>query len=192
MASGASTEPVAAPTDTAKTLKANASPSTTERFGVSSLELELHQSKLVFRALDDKGTAVTEAHFEGLELTTLDPQPDEVKNTVLNPAGHAPGKQQKTSIKGRFGTINVDENGLHGAGGVDSSKIIDELSAYGADLHASAHSSNGDGIQAEATVSQVMNGICYVAGIGTAFWPIGTLIFGPTALGCAIYYFAFS
>ncbi len=34
----------------------------------------------------------------------------------------------------------------------------------------------------------VMDAICYAAGIGTGFWPIGTLIFGPTALGCVVYY----
>jgi hypothetical protein len=39
---------------------------------------------------------------------------------------------------------------------------------------------------------RVMNGICYVAGICTGFWPIGTLICGPTAVGCAVYYFTAS
>ena len=32
------------------------------------------------------------------------------------------------------------------------------------------------------------NTICYVAGIATGFWPIGTLIAGPTALGCVVMY----
>lgn len=39
---------------------------------------------------------------------------------------------------------------------------------------------------------RVMNGICYVASICTGFWPIGTLICGPTAVGCAVYYFTAS
>ena len=33
-----------------------------------------------------------------------------------------------------------------------------------------------------------IDGICFVAGICTSIWPIGTAICGPTALGCAIYY----
>lgn len=39
---------------------------------------------------------------------------------------------------------------------------------------------------------RVMNGICYIAGICTGFWPIGTLICGPTAVGCTVYYFTCS
>ena len=39
---------------------------------------------------------------------------------------------------------------------------------------------------------RVMNGICYIAGVCTGFWPIGTLICGPTAVGCAVYYFTAS
>lgn len=33
-----------------------------------------------------------------------------------------------------------------------------------------------------------IDAICYAAAIGTGFWPVGTLIAGPTALGCVIYY----
>ena len=35
-----------------------------------------------------------------------------------------------------------------------------------------------------------INGLCYTAGIFASVWPIGTAIAGPTALGCAIMYFA--
>lgn len=34
-----------------------------------------------------------------------------------------------------------------------------------------------------------VDGICYVAGVCTGFWPYGTLICGPTATGCAVMYF---
>jgi hypothetical protein len=40
----------------------------------------------------------------------------------------------------------------------------------------------------DATAGKPMDGICFVAGACTTIWPIGTLICGPTALGCAIYY----
>jgi hypothetical protein len=40
----------------------------------------------------------------------------------------------------------------------------------------------------DATAGKPMDGICYVAGICTTIWPIGTLICGPTAIGCVIYY----
>jgi hypothetical protein len=30
--------------------------------------------------------------------------------------------------------------------------------------------------------------ICFAAGIATGFWPIGTLIAGPTAVGCLVIY----
>jgi hypothetical protein len=33
-----------------------------------------------------------------------------------------------------------------------------------------------------------MNGVCFVSGAGVGFWPVGTLVFGPTALGCLVYY----
>lgn len=33
-----------------------------------------------------------------------------------------------------------------------------------------------------------MDAICLVAGICTGFWPLGTLICGPTTIGCVIYY----
>ena len=32
------------------------------------------------------------------------------------------------------------------------------------------------------------DGICFLVGICTAVWPIGTLICGPTAIGCTIHY----
>jgi hypothetical protein len=39
-----------------------------------------------------------------------------------------------------------------------------------------------------STEDRTMNAVCYVAGVGTGFWPIGTLIFGPTAVGCVVWY----
>ena len=32
------------------------------------------------------------------------------------------------------------------------------------------------------------DGLCYAAGIASGFWPIGTAIAGPTALGCLVVY----
>jgi hypothetical protein len=37
---------------------------------------------------------------------------------------------------------------------------------------------------------RIANGTCFIAGICTGFWPIGTLICGPTAAGCAVMYFS--
>ena len=34
--------------------------------------------------------------------------------------------------------------------------------------------------------AEIPKEICAVAFVGTLFWPIGTAIFGPTSLGCAI------
>jgi hypothetical protein len=33
-----------------------------------------------------------------------------------------------------------------------------------------------------------IDGICFIAGVCTGFWPIGTALCGPTAVGCAVYY----
>jgi hypothetical protein len=40
----------------------------------------------------------------------------------------------------------------------------------------------------EQAAAAPMDAICYVAGIGASIWPIGTLIAGPTAIGCIVYY----
>ncbi len=44
---------------------------------------------------------------------------------------------------------------------------------------------------AEMTVTTAgapIDGICFIVGICTGVWPIGTLICGPTAIGCVIHY----
>ena len=33
-----------------------------------------------------------------------------------------------------------------------------------------------------------LDGLCYAAGIASGFWPIGTAIAGPTAIGCLVMY----
>ena len=42
--------------------------------------------------------------------------------------------------------------------------------------------------QVSSLSSSAADAICYAAGIGAGFWPIGTLIAGPTALGCLVMY----
>jgi hypothetical protein len=46
--------------------------------------------------------------------------------------------------------------------------------------------------QMEGTVGGApIDGICFVAGICTSVWPFGTLICGPTAVGCAVHYWMY-
>jgi hypothetical protein len=40
----------------------------------------------------------------------------------------------------------------------------------------------------DATAGKPMDAICFVAGVCSTVWPIGTLICGPTMIGCAIMY----
>ena len=34
----------------------------------------------------------------------------------------------------------------------------------------------------------ICDAVCYALAVGTGFWPIGTLLFGPSALGCVLFY----
>jgi hypothetical protein len=36
-----------------------------------------------------------------------------------------------------------------------------------------------------------IDGICFVAGICSSVWPFGTLICGPTAVGCVVHYWTY-
>jgi hypothetical protein len=58
-----------------------------------------------------------------------------------------------------------------------------------ADQHATAvpRSEEYEGMD-YTNVNKVMNTICFVAGSTVSIWPIGTLIAGPTAVGCIYWY----
>jgi hypothetical protein len=45
-----------------------------------------------------------------------------------------------------------------------------------------------EGQMAFTTAGSPMDAICFIAGMCATVWPIGTLICGPTAIGCIIYY----
>ena len=45
-----------------------------------------------------------------------------------------------------------------------------------------------EGQMAFTSAGQPIDGICFIVGVCTGMWPIGTLICGPTAIGCVIHY----
>jgi hypothetical protein len=45
-----------------------------------------------------------------------------------------------------------------------------------------------EGQMAFTTAGSPMDAICYIVGACSTIWPIGTLICGPTGIGCIIYY----
>jgi hypothetical protein len=45
-----------------------------------------------------------------------------------------------------------------------------------------------EGQMAFTTAGKPIDAICYIAGACSTVWPIGTLICGPTGIGCIIYY----
>lgn len=46
-----------------------------------------------------------------------------------------------------------------------------------------------EGQMAFTTAGGPMDAICFIVGACVGFWPIGTLICGPTGVGCIIYYY---
>lgn len=157
--------------------------------GVAKYQLDLQPQTLTMLALDSGGQAVTTVRLHGVEL---DSAPD-AKSVVRDPSSFIRGKASHMEASGRWGRVQLQ---VGGAGLVSdlpkgNSAMLDELQAFGSDLAQQSraqHAGRQPG-QLQAEAIKVMDGICYIAGIGCGFWPIGTLIFGPTCVGCAIYYF---
>jgi hypothetical protein len=157
-----------------------------QKFGVHGYQFDLDSNQLRFAATDSSGNTLTTVTLHG---SNLDDDSD-VKALLNDPTGKMHGKITHVEASGRWGKLQVP----HGSGldGADFPRggpaMLAELQAFGEDIGAqvsAAHQQTDTGGEAHAMI----DGICFIAGIGAGVWPIGTLIFGPTAVGCAVYYF---
>ena len=164
-------------------LEIPAAPDVSEKLGLAKYQLDLQPDVLTVVALDETGNAATTVQLHG---SKLDDDID-IKSVLRDPMGIARAKGSHAEAFGRWGKFEVP----HGQGPVGkltegNAAMLQELQAVAGDLAQQAQASH----EADPTKPHaLMDGICFIAGIGCGFWPIGTLIFGPTCVGCAVYYF---
>lgn len=178
-----------------------ASASITERYGVVSYRLSEGEAFFTLEALAADGRTVFTTRWTGIPTT------DDVSVTVLKD-GNSLGITC-SEVDGSPDCLafeNSEPRAVQDLSDV-SRGLATELNDYLGDVFGNAVANDcaagmpivgkRSGLQfagptekgLNARQKRVMNGICYVAGICTGFWPIGTLICGPTAVGCAVYYF---
>jgi hypothetical protein len=110
------------------------------------------------------------------------PRPDEQPegSRIRSPGPVEHGRQATV-------TFNGDRVSLENTPS-DLQEMVQDLHFYIADVYAGVMRNQRANLM-DTDSRRVMNGICYTVAIGTGFWPIGTLIFGPTAVGCAVLFF---
>jgi hypothetical protein len=161
---------------------AKASKDVQERYGIAAYRMEYEESEMRFHAIDNDGVEAASAVFEG-DFPVWDPTSAHMKSIVSDPMAEGRREGVVVTARGQAGTVKLSDTSVK-LSAEHAQPIIDEFNAYGQDLLRAAYPA---GTQAAKT-PKGLDGICYIAGIGAGVWPIGTLIFGPTAIGCAVYY----
>lgn len=163
-----------------------ASKRVTQELGVVSYGLELLSDKFSLTAYDKGMTALTTIQCFGHDLEAVSR-----RGFAKDPSSDLTGHRSHTFASGRWGEIQLlhenapsnlrahhnlrRENGVSG--------LWDELRTLGVDISEAAAEYKASGkIQSHKPI----DAICAVAYLGAGFWPIGTAIAGPTALGCVV------
>lgn len=184
-----------------------ASASIREKHGVSSYRLSEAEAFFTLEAFRDDGSVALTAHWFGTPATA------DVSITVLDDGG---GSLDVACSKGGADCLAFENSEARAVQDLsDASRALAaELNDYMGDVFGNAVANDCTAATTLSTPTftkrsrlpfegptakrlndrqkRVMNGICYIAGVCTGFWPIGTLICGPTAVGCAVYYFTAS
>jgi hypothetical protein len=157
-----------------------------EKFGVHGYQFDLDSNQLRFTAADSSGNTLTTITFHGSKLD----DDSDVKAQLNDPTGKMHGKITHVEASGRWGKLQMPHgSGLDGADLPSQAPVmLAELQAFGEDIGAqvsAAHQQSATGGEAHAMI----DGMCFLASIGAAVWPIGTALCGPTAAVCVYYYF---
>jgi hypothetical protein len=178
-----------------------ASASITERYGVASYRLSEGEAFFTIEALAADGRTVFTTRWTGTPTT------DDISVTVLKDGNSLAITCSK--VDGSSDCLAFENSKPRAVQDLsdESRGLATELNDYLGDVFGNAvandcaaampiigkrsglHFAGPTEKALNARQKRVMNGICYVASICTGFWPIGTLICGPTAVGCAVYYF---
>jgi len=170
-------------------MQINASSDVSSSFGVTDYRISVQTDLLLLEALDGGGSALTTVELHGKDLD----KPGDLKALLRDPfAAARHGNIQHSIAKGRWGSVQVDPGQAPApslSGG--PAPMHEELKAYGLDLAEQIHGNKAkatDQARMPDAANRVMDTACFIAGAGVGFWPIGTLIFGPTAVGCVVWY----
>jgi len=163
----------------------NAAADVTEMFGVHGYQFDLQSDVFTFTATDAAGAAVTTVEFHGSKLD----DDSDVKGLLNDPSGKMHGKVSHVDASGRWGKLHMPHGaGLEGADlPSDGPAMLAELQAFGQDIGAQVAAAHAQTAAGEGHA--MIDGMCFLAGIGVAIWPIGTALCGPTAAVCLYYYF---
>jgi hypothetical protein len=153
--------------------------------GASTYRLYLENDRVTVVALEG-GSEVMRIVFKG------DAPKDGWKPSYPSPADQRNARITVESAAGHF-TFSPAETEEYSLGRLrlasEEERLIGEAARHMSEVFRRVPPSTGF-VTEELSDGQrkAMNTICYAAGIAAGFWPIGTLIAGPTAVGCAVMY----
>jgi len=165
-------------------------------YGVSSYQLKLFgKGQASFDALDKNGKSVMNVQWRGISPPDrsfsradyeklLSNPPEATFSIVINKKGKKLEIAHKPGIKACLLYVNGVQRSVDTLTSAEGA-LVREMSAYTRDFFTQI---NVVRVPLNPAQKDAVDAICYTAGICSSIWPIGTLICGPTAVGCIVIY----